>query len=151
MDTVLTESWTRYSDLFVRHWETKMLISLFLTHNRNSKNHFKPVENDHIQLLHDVINHWLLSYSTNGQVVICDSMGGKLNRVTRKCVDALYRFCINKRYYFISSCTETNRWAFLWTFRHCVCRRSALIRLQVYSSLSTKCDHTSSIVLKIRN
>ena len=23
-------------------------------------------------------------------------MGGKLNRVTRKCVDALYRFCINK-------------------------------------------------------
>ena len=57
---------------------------------------FKAVENDHTQLLHNGNNHWLLSYSTNGQVFICDSMRGKLNRVTRKCVDALYRFCKNK-------------------------------------------------------
>ena len=27
---------------------------------------FKVVENDHIQLLHNGINHWLLSYSTDG-------------------------------------------------------------------------------------
>ena len=30
------------------------------------------------------------------QVYVCDSMGGKLNRVTQKCASALYKFCTNQ-------------------------------------------------------
>ena len=61
-----------------------------------SRSSFQAVNNDHIQLLHDGKNHWLLTFCAEGQVYVCDSMGGKVSRVCRKSVSALYRCFTDK-------------------------------------------------------
>ena len=35
---------------------------------------FHKVGEEHIQLMHDGINHWLLLFSSNGRVQVCDSL-----------------------------------------------------------------------------
>ena len=55
------------------------------------------MSNDHIQILHDGANHWLLSFCSNERVQICDSLKTTLSRVSQKCVRALYKECVDRR------------------------------------------------------
>ena len=41
---------------------------------------------EHIQLMHDGVNHWLLSFNLNGRVQICDSLHTNLTQVTKNCL-----------------------------------------------------------------
>ena len=52
-----------------------------------------PVDNEHIQLMHDGTNHWLLTVSSSGRVQVCDSLRTSITRVTRKCIQSLYKNC----------------------------------------------------------
>ena len=56
---------------------------------------FHPVNQEYIQLIHDGSNHWFLSFCSNGRVQICDSLNAKLNRVSSKCVQALYKIFVD--------------------------------------------------------
>ena len=47
---------------------------------------FFEVGKNCIQLLHDGVIHWLLSFNRSGQVQVCDSLRTKINSVTKKCV-----------------------------------------------------------------
>ena len=58
---------------------------------------YQPVSDDHIQILHDGDNHWLLSFCSNRRVQICDSLRTTLSRVSQKCVRALYKKCVDRR------------------------------------------------------
>ena len=49
------------------------------------------VHNEHIQLLHDGNNHWLLSFCFSGRVQICDSLKNHAGRFTLKSINAPYR------------------------------------------------------------
>ena len=50
----------------------------------------------HIHLMHDGINHWLLSFSSNGRVQDCDSLYETLGRVVKRCLKALYKSFLDK-------------------------------------------------------
>ena len=41
--------------------------------------------------MHDGINHWLLSFSSNGRAQACDSLS-----VTKRCLKALYKSLLDK-------------------------------------------------------
>ena len=57
---------------------------------------FYPVANaEHLQLLHDGSNHWLLSFCSNGRVQICDSLRNKLSRKSMKCIKSLFKHCVD--------------------------------------------------------
>ena len=43
---------------------------------------FRVVNNEYIQLLHDVNNHWLLSFCSSGRVQICDRLKNHIGRFT---------------------------------------------------------------------
>ena len=58
---------------------------------------FKAVFNQHIQLLHDGNDHWLLTFFSNGRGQVCDSLRNTLGFVTHKCVNAPYRKCKDER------------------------------------------------------
>ena len=45
---------------------------------------------EHIQLLHDGRNHWILSFCSNGRVQVCDSLNTALTRSSRKAIRSLY-------------------------------------------------------------
>ena len=49
---------------------------------------FHKVGQEHIQLMHDGINRWLLSFNSNGRVQVCDSLYEKLGSVTKICLKA---------------------------------------------------------------
>ena len=64
---------------------------------------YHPVMNEHVQLFHDGLNHWMLTFCSNGRVQICDSMRiGPLNRQTKKSVDSLYKSFKNNGHLLIS-------------------------------------------------
>ena len=46
---------------------------------------------EHIQLLHDGRNHWILSFYSNGCVQVCDSPNTALTRSSRKAIRSLYK------------------------------------------------------------
>ena len=52
---------------------------------------FYPVNNEHVQLLHDGTNHWLLTLCSSGRVQICDSLRRPFSRATKRSVDVPYR------------------------------------------------------------
>ena len=55
---------------------------------------FYPVHGEHIQIMHDGTNHWLLTFCSNdGRVQVCDSLRHSLSRVTKRCIKALYKPC----------------------------------------------------------
>lgn len=56
---------------------------------------FHPVNEDHIQLMHDGKNHWFLCFCSNGRIMVCDSLRTTLNRVSIKCVKSLFKHCID--------------------------------------------------------
>ena len=57
---------------------------------------FHKVGEEHIQLMHDGINHWLLSFNSNGRVQVCDSLYETLGSVTKRCLKALYKSLLDK-------------------------------------------------------
>ena len=52
---------------------------------------YQSVYEEHIQLLHDGRNHWILSFCSNGRVQICDSLNTTLSRSSRKAIQSLYK------------------------------------------------------------
>lgn len=52
---------------------------------------YKPVYEEHVQLLHDGHNHWILSFCSNGRVQVCDSLNYTLTRSSRKAIQSLYK------------------------------------------------------------
>ena len=63
--------------------------------NRSSSPFYPVIHDEHLQILHDGSNHWLLSFSSNGRVQICDSLGNTLSRLSMKCIKSLYKHCVN--------------------------------------------------------
>ena len=51
---------------------------------------------NHIQLLHDGVNHWLLSFNSSGRVQVCDSLRTSISSVTQTCLKALCKSRIDK-------------------------------------------------------
>ena len=49
---------------------------------------FYPVEKEHVQLLHDGGNHWLLTFCSGERVQVCDSLRSRLSPVTKKSMKA---------------------------------------------------------------
>ena len=49
-----------------------------------------PVSGDHIQLLHDGSCHWLLVFTSNGRVQVCDSLRTNLTTISKKCLKSLF-------------------------------------------------------------
>lgn len=56
---------------------------------------YTAVDNEHVQLLHDGNNHWLLTFCSSGRIQICDSLKTDLSRVTRKSINSIYRKCVD--------------------------------------------------------
>ena len=52
---------------------------------------FDKVGEEHIQLMHDGINHCLLSFISNSRVQVSDSLYEMLGSVTKRCSKALYK------------------------------------------------------------
>ena len=52
---------------------------------------YQAVYEEHIQLLHDGRNHWILSFCSNGPVQVCDSLNTALTRSSRKAIRSLYK------------------------------------------------------------
>ena len=46
--------------------------------------------------MHDGINHWLLSFNSNGRVQVCDRLYETLGSVTKRCLKALYKSLLDK-------------------------------------------------------
>ena len=61
---------------------------------------FRAVNDGHIQLMHDGNNHWLLSFCSNREVKVCDSIQSSLrcslSRITKKCMRSLYRLFVDE-------------------------------------------------------
>ena len=51
---------------------------------------FFAVTKDHIQIMYDGKDHWLLSFIVDGRVQVFDILGTNLSIVTRRCLKALY-------------------------------------------------------------
>ena len=62
-----------------------------LNSQRNIRTPFQPVNQEHIQLLHDGLNHWILSSCSSSRVKICESLNSTLNGTSKNSVQALYR------------------------------------------------------------
>ena len=52
---------------------------------------FHAVSQEHVQLRHDGVNHWFLSFCSNGRVQVCDSLRSSLTRSSRKSIRSLYK------------------------------------------------------------
>ena len=51
---------------------------------------------EHIQLMHDGTNHWLLLFNSNGRVQVFDSLYHTIGSVTKRCLKALYKSLLDK-------------------------------------------------------
>jgi len=56
---------------------------------------FHPVSQEHVQLLHDGINHWFLSFCSNCRVQVCDSLRTSLTRSARRSIRSLYKHYVH--------------------------------------------------------
>ena len=52
---------------------------------------FHPVSHEQVQLLHDGVNHWFLSFCSNRRVQVCDSLRSSLTRSSRKSIRSLHK------------------------------------------------------------
>ena len=52
---------------------------------------YRAVTGEYIQLLHNGINHWFLSFCSNSRVQVCDSLNSTLTRTSRKSIQSLYK------------------------------------------------------------
>lgn len=51
---------------------------------------FFSISEDQIQLMHNGENHWLMSFSSNNRVQICNSLCKNLTSVIKNCLRAIY-------------------------------------------------------------
>ena len=51
---------------------------------------FFSISEDQIQLMHNSENHWLMSFSSNNRVQICNSLCKNLTSVIKNCLRAIY-------------------------------------------------------------
>lgn len=51
---------------------------------------FFSISEDQIQLMHNGENHWLMSFSSNSRVQICNSLCKNLTSVIKNCLRAVY-------------------------------------------------------------
>ena len=58
---------------------------------------FYPSDNEHLQLMHDGSNHWILTFCSSGQVQVCDSLRDCINRETQRFMKALYSLFLDIR------------------------------------------------------
>ena len=68
-----------------------------LNSERKTENPYQPVSQEHVQLLRDGSNHWFLSFCSNGQVQICDSLRSSLTPSSRKSICSLYKNYVPNR------------------------------------------------------
>ena len=52
---------------------------------------YRAVTVEYIQLLHNGINHWFLSFCSNSRVQVCNSLNSTLTRTSRKSIQSLYK------------------------------------------------------------
>ena len=69
--------------------------SVLNVQNRAPSPFYPVIHAEHVQILHDGSNHWLLSFCSNGRVQICDSLRNTLSRKSMACVKSLYKHCVN--------------------------------------------------------
>ena len=65
-------------------WQALGKIDSFqsvLNSQKRSNYLFRAVNNEHMQLLHDENNHWVLSLCSSGRFQICDSLKNHLGRL----------------------------------------------------------------------
>ena len=62
----------------------------------NSQKNFTPVEKEHVQLLHDGGNHWLLTFCSGERVQVCDSLRSRLSPVAKRSMKDLYKTVIKE-------------------------------------------------------
>ena len=58
---------------------------------------YNSVSVDHLQLLHDGGCHWLLAFSADGQVQVCDSLRSSLSAITKKSLRSLFKPFMSKK------------------------------------------------------
>ena len=61
-----------------------------LNSQKRSNNPSRAVSNEHMQLLHDENNQWLLSFCSSGRVQICNSLKNHVGWFTLRILNALY-------------------------------------------------------------
>ena len=59
---------------------------------------------EHIQLMHSGAHHWLMPFSSNDRVQICDSL------FIKNCLKALYKYEVEKIISCHSTSAEVQRW-----------------------------------------
>ena len=52
------------------------------------------MDREHLQLIHDGENHWILTRCCNSQVQVCDSLRNTLNKKTKRSIRSLYAFSV---------------------------------------------------------
>ena len=52
---------------------------------------YRAVMGEYIQLLHNGINHWFLSFCLNSHIQVCDSLNSTLISTSRKSIQSLYK------------------------------------------------------------
>ena len=52
---------------------------------------YRAVTGEYIQLLHNGINHWFLSFCSNSRLQVCDSLNSTLTRTSRISIQSLYK------------------------------------------------------------
>ena len=57
---------------------------------------FHKIGEEHIQFMHEGINHWFLSFNSNGRVQVFDSLYETFGSVTSRCLKALYKSLLDK-------------------------------------------------------
>ena len=77
---------------------------------------YRAVTGEYIQLLHNGINHWFLSFCSNSRVQVCDSLNSTLTRTSRKSIQSLYKNVgqtndSGERSGNFFACSEATRWA----------------------------------------
>ena len=70
---------------------TPLTFQTVLNSQKKDVEPFEAVNQEHIQLLHDGSNHWILSFCSNGRVQVCDSLNRFLTRSSRKAIKSLYK------------------------------------------------------------
>ena len=73
--------------------------------------------------MHSGANHWLMSFSSNGRVQICDTLYKNLNPVIKNCLKTLYKSKVekNQNYLLPYTSAEAERWLQLRVVCNCVC------------------------------
>ena len=70
---------------------TPLTFQTVLNSQKKDVEPYEAVNQEHIQLLHDGRNHWILSFCSNGRVQVCDSLNKFLTRSSRKAIKSLYK------------------------------------------------------------